>query len=249
DYKLIATGQAAEDDSQGRRSPLYVKALVVGDDLLVHWQCAPGGSQAGGEPASASLSTQKYTTDAASPTESYQNLPDLVRQLQKLFQAATAAPSGAGPLGAAQQAHHGQPASDRDANRDERSDPLREGPAGGGRLGYQPPRIPTGVGADDVVPPGFRPRALAPQSLVCLVSCGAGPPMFGPGRMGGGVGPDLPGGGRSSLPPGARYDPINPAGLPGFNPDDFIPPGPARPHPDVMQPGPGRGTDWDDMFG
>jgi proteasome inhibitor subunit 1 (PI31) len=75
---------------------------------------------------------------------------------------------------------------------------------------------------------------------------GPGHPIFGPGRMGGGVG-GLPG--RGSLPPGARYDPINPAGLPGFHPDDFVQPGPPRPHPDVMQPGPGRGTDWDEMFG
>lgn len=39
------------------------------------------------------------------------------------------------------------------------------------------------------------------------------------------------------------------AGLPGFHPGDFVPPGPSHPHPDIMQPGPGRGTDFDDMFG
>ena len=62
------------------------------------------------------------------------------------------------------------------------------------------------------------------------------------------------GGGRGGLPPGARYDPIAPQGLPGFNPDDFQPQrrggrGGPRMHPDLMQPGPGRGADWDSMFG
>ena len=64
------------------------------------------------------------------------------------------------------------------------------------------------------------------------------------------------GGGRGGLPPGARYDPIAPEGLPGFNPDDFQPQrrggrgsgGPPM-HPDLLQPGPGRGADWDSMFG
>lgn len=43
---------------------------------------------------------------------------------------------------------------------------------------------------------------------------GPGDPMFGPGRMGGGVG-GPPG---HALPPGARWDPIGPPGLPGFHP-------------------------------
>lgn len=41
----------------------------------------------------------------------------------------------------------------------------------------------------------------------------------------------------------------------GFHPDDFTPggrgrrQGPGGVHPDMMQPGPGQGTDWDSMFG
>lgn len=75
---------------------------------------------------------------------------------------------------------------------------------------------------------------------------GPGHPMFGPGRLGGGVGAPP---GRGSLPPGARYDPIGPPGLPGFHPDDYVHPQPGQLHPDVMQPGRGRGTDFDNMFG
>lgn len=34
----------------------------------------------------------------------------------------------------------------------------------------------------------------------------------------------------------------------GFEPDDFVT-GQRGVHPDMAQPGPGRGTDWDSMFG
>ena len=76
--------------------------------------------------------------------------------------------------------------------------------------------------------------------------------------------PDLASGGRGGVvgggmgPGGVRWDPIAPEGLQGWHPEDFQR-GPARPgrvghpgppvHPDVMQPGPGRGADWDHMFG
>lgn len=38
------------------------------------------------------------------------------------------------------------------------------------------------------------------------------------------------------------------ANVQGFGPDDFVT-GQRRIHPDMAQPGPGRGTDWDSMFG
>jgi hypothetical protein len=38
--------------------------------------------------------------------------------------------------------------------------------------------------------------------------------------------------------------------LQGFNPDDFVrDPQHRGMHPDIQPPGPGRGTDWDSMFG
>lgn len=149
---------------------------------------------------------------------------------------------------------------------------------------------------------------------------GPGDPIFGPGRMGGGVGgPPGHAPGMGGLPPGARWDPIAPPGMRGFHPgerkghwwlllvglcvstghgwqfactlrlphgrqaclrpcgsggccccvhglcatlwltwllgcvppcaaDDYQQP-PGRVHPDMAQPGPGRGTDFDEMFG
>ena len=151
---------------------------------------------------------------------------------------------------------------------------------------------------------------------------GPGDPIFGPGRMGGGVGgPPGHGPGMPGLPPGARWDPIAPPGMRGFHPGQGLwrpqglwgrlvaqatsnavslrraaaswqrpscgfvlllpenatlpnqpcapPPNqpprcyvscslhladdyqqqPGRVHPDMAQPGPGRGTDFDQMFG
>ncbi len=65
-----------------------------------------------------------------------------------------------------------------------------------------------------------------------------------------GIRPGL-GGAPPGLPPGARWDPIRPQGLEGWRPEDYQR-GPGRGqglHPDIMQPGAGRGTDWDSMFG
>merc|ERR1719321_1141534 len=73
---------------------------------------------------------------------------------------------------------------------------------------------------------------------------GPGHPAFaGRGGAGSGRGPAPPPG----LPPGARWDPIAPEGLPGFRPGDFQrAPGEGRfgePHPDVEFM-PGRGQDF-----
>ena len=150
--------------------------------------------------------------------------------------------------------------------------PLQEGPpyypgrGGGSRGEILPPGImPTSVGYEDVVPPGVRLPGYGgigggvggipagPPHMGGGMHVGPGHPMFGPGKLGGGVGmpPDF--GGRSDhgvpLPPGARWDPIGPPGTRGFRPDDFQTRDPSKPHPDMMQPGPGKGTDWDQFFG
>lgn len=79
-----------------------------------------------------------------------------------------------------------------------------------------PPAIPS-VGADDLLP------RLDPRHP--LMSPGIGGSQVGPNDpiffRGGGVGGHVPHPGRG-LPPGARYDPIAPEGLPGFHPDDLI---------------------------
>ena len=87
---------------------------------------------------------------------------------------------------------------------------------------------------------------------------GGGLPFGGPLR-GSQVGPNDPifgdrrrlGPGPSRfLPPGARYDPINPPGMRGFHPDDFVQPeGGDRVHPDVMDFRPPGGGGMDHMFG
>ena len=96
------------------------------------------------------------------------------------------------------------------------------------------------VGGEDVVPAGLRPP---------------GVPVGGGGGAGGGMlfGPDHPafrgglggagGLGGPSRPPGVRWDPISPPGLPGFEPPGGGFGGGLRPplHPDVMQPGTGGG--------
>ena len=85
---------------------------------------------------------------------------------------------------------------------------------------------------------------------------GPGHPFFAdrlrnPGLASGGLG-GIRGG---MMPGGARWDPIAPEGLQGWHPEDFQRgvPGRGAPippvHPDMMQPGPGRGADWDHMFG
>ena len=161
-----------------------------------------------------------------------------------------------------------------EARHDTYISPLQEGPvrypgSGGGAF----PFPPVGVGYDDVVPPGVvRPPGYMGEVFPGSISQGpphtgggmhVGPdhPMFGAGRLdgvGGGVRSGQQGGGGGGvggLPPGARWDPIAPPGMPGFRPDDFQnQPGRStaqRPpvHPDVMQPGAGKGTDWTSFSG
>ncbi|KAI7835435.1 hypothetical protein COHA_010664 [Chlorella ohadii] len=250
-YKLVAAGPAAEDegadwgadreevgtsgweslegsyafryqDSQGSRSPLYVKCLSAGPQLLVHW--LPGGGAAAvntgssPEPHTLELEVATYTTDAPAAPACYKNAGELVQKLSKCF-------------------------------------------SGVSGIGYRPPGIPLGIGADDVVPPGVRPPGYGggpgfpgvmepgPLRGGGGMHVGPGDPIFGPGRMGGGVGgPPGHAPGMGGLPPGARWDPIAPPGMRGFHPDDYQQP-PGRVHPDMAQPGPGRGTDFDQMFG
>ncbi|KAL2920660.1 putative proteasome inhibitor [Bienertia sinuspersici] len=81
---------------------------------------------------------------------------------------------------------------------------------------------------------------------------GGGSMLIGPEDprwFGGGGFPDIAGGqGGRGVPPGARFDPYGPPGVPGFEPDGRFPQGPfsgrgARPpgriHPDLEQPGSG----------
>jgi proteasome inhibitor subunit 1 (PI31) len=296
-YKLVATGAAAEDegadwgtdreevatsdwdslegayafryqDSQGSRSPLYVKCLSAGPQLLVHW--VPGGSAAAvntgssPEPHTLELEVGAYTTDAPAAPACYKDADKLVQQLSQCFSGALGSGKAGTAAGAAAAAgssgRQGEAATASGSGRAEREDPLRE-PAGVSGIGYRPPGIPVGIGADDVVPPGVPPPGYGggpgfpglmepgPLRGGGGMHVGPGDPIFGSGRMGGGVGgPPGHGPGMPGLPPGARWDPIAPPGMRGFHPDDYQQQ-PGRVHPDMAQPGPGRGTDFDQMFG
>jgi len=135
-------------------------------------------------------------------------------------------------------------------------------------LGVYRPAVPL-IGADDLVPPGVRPPGMPFEPSIPL---GGGPlrgshvgpsdPIFGqrgqfPGRI---SDPSFRGDvdmNRSRLPPGARFDPINPPGMPGSHPDDFIQDpdgqghfgGGGRVHPDIGGPPGGGNNGMDYMFG
>ncbi|KAK9811865.1 hypothetical protein WJX72_011458 [[Myrmecia] bisecta] len=276
-YKLIAVGRDAEDangdktkevstagwnssdefafryapaQASGKDHTLLVKALPMGDTLVVHSLKQGQDGQQQEEPKVLDLDTCKYTTDKPGVTEGYKDLDGLVKELTKAFHSqASSAAAGrtAQDSTAAAHQHEDASTSGRGSARSPHEDPLREGP------------IRTGgpsLGASDVVPPGFRAPGQSPNMgpIPGIPGFGGGggmhvgpnDPLFGghpgirpPGGMGGGPG-------RGGLPAGARWDPIAPQGLRGFNPDDF------QRHdfdPDIQQPGPGRGADYDRMFG
>lgn len=72
----------------GKRAPLYVKSLAVGDQLLVHWVAgaglfgAGGSSSAAKEPQAFELDTSAYTTDALAAPACYKDMGGLVGKLR-----------------------------------------------------------------------------------------------------------------------------------------------------------------------
>ncbi|KAL6782759.1 hypothetical protein ACKKBG_A08010 [Auxenochlorella protothecoides x Auxenochlorella symbiontica] len=226
---------------------LYLKAMVLGGNLVLQWQ--DGGQQPGSTPASLDLALDKYTRAAEGVSAGYSDLAGLVGALAAAGLGESAAQSASGQEAPAPGAQHGAAGRGDD-------DPTR-GPRGG-RGEAEPAYVRDAGGLRD---PGYAvgdrdryPLGLAPARGGAMP--GLLPLMEGPPRRGGGmhVGPGDPlfddrlgrgpahGGPRP--PPGARWDPIAPPGLPGFHPDGNLPRGPPGRggiHPDIMQPGPGRG--------
>ncbi len=217
----------------------------------MHWVSGGAGAPAAGE-----IHVQRFTTDAPAAPQAYQRMVLLLDALSSIFAPLLGPKQGTGQggvsvEGAAVPAGHAGPSQGGEEGRG------LGAPARGGPAMPVPP-----LGADDVVPAGMRPPGTGPglSGIPGLLAApphrgsqvGPHDPMFGPGRLGSGVGlggqPGVGGEGVSSLPPGARYDPIAPPGMRGFHPDDYVK-DPTKIHPDIMQPGPGRGTDWDNMFG
>ncbi|PNW80820.1 hypothetical protein CHLRE_07g331000v5 [Chlamydomonas reinhardtii] len=163
-----------------------------------------------------------------------------------------------------------QPQRGREEGPDPDHDPLRDDRYRGAPRG--PARGPPGygVGAEEDWVPGGVPRPPGMGGGLMLPGGGGGfaggggmlvgpdnpifadrlrhPRMGGPG-MGPGGGPGM---GPGSGVPGMRWDPIAPEGLQGWHPDDFTREGRAvrgEGFNDIGRPPPGRGPDWDNMFG
>jgi proteasome inhibitor subunit 1 (PI31) len=262
-------------DAEGKRDPLFLKCIVAGPKLLVQWMAWSGGDS---QPQVVELEVAKYTTTESVVPAAYQNTEDLMVALDTSLGKASSSASTSKQqqqeqTTAREGAYQEQPGhtNTREGGCEEGYiSPLQEGPpyypsgrgGGGGSREILPPGImPSSVGYEDVVPPGVRPPGYGgvggipagPPHVGGGMHVGPGHPVFGPGKLGGGVGMPPEFGGRSDhgvpLPPGARWDPIGPPGTRGFRPDDFQRRDPSHPHPDMAQPGPGKGTDWDQFFG
>ncbi|KAF6253919.1 hypothetical protein COO60DRAFT_370024 [Scenedesmus sp. NREL 46B-D3] len=249
-----------------------VLELALGDHVV-------GSSSSSGAPEGEGAAAAASSAGSGSRTKAYKNLDQLAatvasalsqlvgaaggsdgsssQKKQKTQEAAAAAASGS--RRAEQQQQQQQQQQQREPDPDD--DPLRIGPL----------RRPMRIGHDDIMPVlgGGPGGGVLP----------GGPPVTGPGGGGMHVGPGhpffadrmrhpdrMPGrgglGGMPGGPGGMRWDPISPEGLEGWRPEDFQRPrpgmgrgsGPRPPlnpdiDPDIMPPPPGRGSDWDSMFG
>ncbi|KAK9866815.1 hypothetical protein WJX84_003941 [Apatococcus fuscideae] len=236
----------AYTDSQGRH-PRMVKCVVLGEQLLVHLLHVDSNA----EPQLLELDVTKFSNSSPDLIKGYSDLDGLVQKLQQNLQQAATPSTGSGQTASQGVRSSTGPSLRQDLGtsslRDERetdpANPLLIGnPVRGGRMP---------MGAEDLMSPGFPTPGMGPGmpgfpgfpgSRSGGMHMGPDDPLFA-GRRGMGMGP-----GSTTLPPAGRFDPIAPPGLPGSHPDDFTPGGHGM-HPDVMQPGPGRGTDWDSMFG
>ncbi|KAF8063749.1 proteasome inhibitor [Scenedesmus sp. PABB004] len=244
-----------------RPAALLLKVLSLGGDALL---ATLTGDAPAAPPAVLELALDEFVA-APSGSGGAPRAGDL-RNMDRLAAAKKQRLEAAG-CGAAPEPQQQQRQPERGAaGGGDGDDPLRIGP----------PRRPLRVGQDDIMPMlGGGGGVLPPGGMRGPVGgggmhVGPGHPFFAdrmrhPDLMPGGGGGGLPGG-----PGGARWDPINPEGLEGWRPDDFQRPRPGRGgfgpgrggggggfgpggpdgmHPDLAPPGPGRGPDWDSMFG
>ncbi|DBB02949.1 TPA: hypothetical protein ACH3X1_013545 [Trebouxia sp. C0004] len=224
--------------------PMLLKIVSLGDQLLLNWVTLHSAQH---EPQQLELEASHYITSKSGLPACYQNIDDLVGKLRSTTHPAEQS-AGLKPREAASaKGQLNNAASMRQEAEPDYGAADDEFPKESRRIAQPPSGI---LGSHDAVPPGFQPPGYGG-----LQESFPG----GMGRTGGmHMGPDDPlfagrsGMGRSGRPglnpPGARYDPIGPPGMPGFNPDDFqrrL----GQIHPDMAQPGPGRGADWDSMFG
>mmetsp|Transcript_18800 Transcript_18800/g.41141 ORF Transcript_18800/g.41141 Transcript_18800/m.41141 type:complete len:308 (+) Transcript_18800:207-1130(+) len=205
------------------KAALLLKAVVMADKLLV------SGLSGAEDVRFLELSVTKYTTDSSDYAAGYTNIPDLLTRLQ------SSVLKGTPPTSSTRNPAQRSTRLEEERERSRPASSLQEGPM----RGYPPVQPAFGVGAVDafgnLVPPSYGGNLIGPNH---------------PGFMGGGGrhgGPPDP---LAMIPPGARYDPIGPPGVPGFEPERFQPGHPMQGgrwgpgnHPDLPQmPGmPGQG--------
>jgi proteasome inhibitor subunit 1 (PI31) len=236
-----------------------LKCLIVGEDLIVHVQrhkkevdTKEASQDSVLDDCSMSLNILEYTTEKDVQVSSdlgYKGLDALVSKLN----------SGIGVhLDPATRVSASKGLSEKDTESQKTSVP----PVGHNNGEMVPPHDgeqmdtrDTRVGYGDVVPPGIRPPGSLgePGGLGRGGGMMVGPhhPIFGPSRIDDPAYDPSIEPSRGGLPPGARWDPIGPPGTPGFRPTDFQrrPSSREHPHPDIMPPGRGAGTNWDSFFG
>lgn len=230
-----------------RGSSLVTKCLPMDHDLILHWCC--GGNDA--PVRSLELHIPDYIAKGSTADTAFGNLQGLIDTvspgLSAELQGTQAAPAAAGqrPAQAGEQAHGATAEPIRDRQSREPGQPA-ERPA----QPVLPGDAERGIGYDDLHPPGtLLVEGPARGGRIGGSQVGPDDPLFSvrPGRQ------PVP---SQSLPPGARFDPIGPEGVPGFHPDDFTPermrreawndvgPPPGMFHPEGVDPGlprPGRG--------
>ncbi|CAN6457896.1 unnamed protein product [Victoria cruziana] len=217
-------------DDKGMKKTVLVKCLAFGDMLTV--DAVPIGDEERKAPVDLQIRIGDYVRDGSSAnySECYKNLPELVKKvngsiLSKLEdKREEGSSSSKSRLQIGEE--HGQVQTGIGFGREPGTTPISQ-PA---------PTIPIPpLGADDLHP-----------------SLGAGMyPVRGPYGSSGGMllgpndprwggihrDPDLMSGGLPSVPPGARFDPYGPPGIPGFEPNRFVR-NPRRPgsdiHPDLQ---------------
>mmetsp|Transcript_33645 Transcript_33645/g.85961 ORF Transcript_33645/g.85961 Transcript_33645/m.85961 type:complete len:318 (-) Transcript_33645:158-1111(-) len=237
-----------EGDAPG--APVLLKCLTAGDKLLLQ-VAAVGGQE---EPQLVEIDVGRHTTESADTLGGYADLEALAGRLEAGIK--LPAGSGAGKAPAQEGPQQRQDREERQRQVEEQQarrggdplavdDPLRAGPPRmGGGVGFTPPRIPgMGVGGGDLMPGGLMPPGRG--------GFGGGGMHMGPMDPGFSGGLRHPGDLGGAVPPGARYDPIGPPGMRGYNPEDFQR-GQGRGfpmHPDLGPPPGMGGSDWDDMFG
>ncbi|KAF9621243.1 hypothetical protein IFM89_016737 [Coptis chinensis] len=262
-YSLVATGPSAfsdsilssppsdevgiegwneTEDSYGfvyTKNTVLVKCLVMGDNLVIDALTGKGQDK---EPIYLQINVKDYDggNESTSYSDRYKKFGNLVKTLNsgildKIDDSPVVEKTNSAPA----------PSRSEGSERDERIE--SPGPYPHGYV--SPPIIPGHH--DDLYPgpgAGMYPRE-GPQV--------GGPMLVGPNdrRWFGPLGeqPRYPDGSLAGgVPPGARFDPYGPPGVPGFGPNSFgrhpLRPGPGI-HPDLEQPGPGLDTHGVPGFG